>query len=187
MAPSGTGRNATAVVLAAAVLAVVGAVFGVVLGTQATGSSNRPDGGGTTTTPGSQPATTPAGKPCPGFIRDAATKRGAKEPLIQILYIESENRDRNSHSEVWICRDEGGRGKLWYQGHRIDRAKYPDEVPVEGRNGLLLNQVNSTGDQFIAVNTDAQGNRTTYTVSKTELAIVQPRDRWTERVLVHDP
>src|SRR5438552_11042443 len=79
---SGSGRTVAAVLLALAVLAVLGGVFGYLLGNQAK-QNTAGDGNGT---PGSTDSS-PAGDPCPSFIQTAARAKGAKLPLTLRLYM----------------------------------------------------------------------------------------------------
>lgn len=163
-----SGRTATAVLLAVAVLAVIGSVFGYILGTRANElearESNHP-----TPTPTSQVTTGQSptgqqqgGEACPTFSQEAAQRRGAKLPLTLVLYIATES----DKAEVWICRAADGR--LWYQGHKVEKGRYPAETPVEGVNGLLLDVVNSpTPGEYLAINKDG----TRYTVSRKLLEI----------------
>ncbi len=155
----GAGRTVTAVLLALAVLAILGGVFGYLLGNKAKQDSAGGDGG---RTPGGGQSS-PSGPPCPQFIQTAARTRGAKTPMTLRLYMTTEK------SEVWICNSSDGR--LWYQGHSIKNARYPSELPVPGVNGLLLGNVNGIDQgRYVAVNQDQNGT-TTYTVSKDELVI----------------
>lgn len=164
----GAGRTVAAVLLALAVLAVLGGVFGYLLGNRAK-DTNAGGNGGPSAGPGQ---TTPAGDPCPEFIQTAARARGAKAPLTLRLYMTTQK------SEVWIC--VAGDRRLWYQGHSIRQSRYPNEKPVEGVNGLLLGNVNGIDqDRYRAVNQDANG-QTTYTVSKDELVIERNGKKSTE-------
>jgi hypothetical protein len=163
----GSGRTVAAVLLALAVLAVLGGVFGYLLGNQAKqdGTAN---GNGT---PGSTESS-PTGDPCPSFIQTAARAKGAKLPLTLRLYM------RTKYSEVWICA--AADRKLWYQGHSIKQAPFPTELPVPGVNGLLLGGVNGIDQgRYVAVNQDQNGT-TTYTVSKDELVIDRNGKKSTE-------
>jgi hypothetical protein len=179
----GGGRTAAAVLLAVAVLAVLGGVFGYVLGTKAneakatTSGSPTPAASRPRTT--AQPTKSAGGIPCPDFMQEAAAKRGAPRPLTLRLYIATEK------SEVWVCA--AANGALWYQGHAIRKGKFPDETPVEGENGLLLRNVNGIDqNRYQAVNED-QGGRTTYTVSRTELIIDRNGNKSTEKVVNSSP
>ena len=162
----GAGRTVAAVLLALAVLAVLGGVFGYLLGNRA-----KNIGGG----PPESTDTTDAAVPCPDFIEGAAQAKGAKTPMTLRLYMTT------SRSEVWICAAAGG--GLWYQGHSIKQSRYPKEVPVEGVNGLLLSGVNGI-DQggSRAVNRDPNGV-TTYTVYKDQLVIERNGKKSTERAV----
>jgi hypothetical protein len=155
----GAGRTVTAVLLALAVLAILGGVFGYLLGNKAKQDTAGGNGGGT---PGTGESSA-SGPPCPPFIQSAARGKGAKSPMTLKLYMTTQK------SEVWICKAADGR--LWYQGHSIRNSRYPSELPVPGVNGLLLGNVNGIDrERFVAVNEDQNG-RTTYTVSKDELVI----------------
>jgi hypothetical protein len=169
----GAGRTAAAVFVAVAVLAVTGAVFGYLIGARAnpTDGTNTPQAHPPTTGTARQPtrtrttAGTPSGKPCPAFVQTAAEGQGARGTLRLELYI------LTKQSEVWICKDDG---RLWYQGHRIDKARYPDETPVEGTNGLFLTTVIGLDNgRFLATNTSSDGVVTKYTVSTQTLRIVR--------------
>ena len=163
----GSGRTVAAVLLALAVLAVLGGVFGYLLGNQA-----KQDGtAGGNGTPSSSESS-PGGDPCPSFIQTAARTKGAKLPMTLRLYMRTKN------SEVWICA--AADRKLWYQGHSIKQAPYPTELPVPGVNGLLLGGVNGIDqERYVAVNQDQNGT-TTYTVSKNELVIERNGKKSTE-------
>lgn len=176
------GRTATAVLLAVALLAVLGAAVGYLLGVRHNDS---------------QAAAAPsasAGTPCPDFIQQAAEARGAVLPLTLRLYVLTKKPNANAadpyRSEVWICvapRATGNKSRLWYQGHSIRTAPYPDEQitddPVNG-NGILLNPVNSLdADKYRATYTDNSGNSTSYTVSPRELTISGPGGTTTQVVV----
>jgi hypothetical protein len=160
----GSGRTAVAVFLAVAVLAVIGSLFGYLLGDRA----NEAKAGGSPTTQATGGDTSPtvtrsAGPECPDFMQQAAAAQGAKRPLTLRLYIAT------AKSEVWICPDAAG--KLWYQGHSIRKARFPGEVPEQGVNGLLLSNVNGIDQgRYVAINEDQNG-RTDYTVGPLELII----------------
>jgi hypothetical protein len=159
-APRGAGRNAAAVLIAVAVLAVTGAVFGYLIGARA----NPAQGPDTSGSRGSG-----SGGTCPAFIQAAAKK--ATAPLQLLLHVVTDR------SEAWICKEDRDNGPLWYQGHRIDRARYPQEIPSEGVNGLLLSQVNALdAGKYLATNTDANGTVTKYTISRTQLKIERSKD-----------
>jgi hypothetical protein len=163
----GAGRTVAAVLLALAVLAVLGGVFGYLLGNRAKATAG--GDGGPSASPGQS---VPAGDPCPDFIQKAARAKGAKAPLMLRLYMTTQK------SEVWIC--VAADRRLWYQGHSIKQYRYPDETPLEGVNGLLLGNANATDQgRYVAVNQDANG-RTTYTVSKDELVIDRNGKKSTE-------
>ena len=71
----GAGRTVAAVLLALAVLAVLGGVFGYLLGNKAKNEAGGDGGdGGPSAGPGQS---TPAGDPCPQFIQTAAGAKGA--------------------------------------------------------------------------------------------------------------
>jgi hypothetical protein len=184
----GSGRTATAVLLAVAVLAVIGSLFGYLLGTRANDAkaSANPTTNSTGTT-GTRTATggtgqtkSPAATQCPEFMQQAASAKGATRPLTLRLYIATQK------SEVWICA--AADGKLWYQGHSIRKSRFPDEVPVEGENGLLLSQVNALNDgAYLAINEDSNG-RTDYRVSPQELTIERRGgNKTTEKVVDTSP
>jgi hypothetical protein len=170
----GTGRTAAAVFVAVAVLAVTGAVFGYLIGARAnpTGGTNTPQAhtpttGGTTRQPTRTrtTASTPSGKRCPDFVQTAAENQGAKGTLRLELFIVTKQ------SEVWVCKEDNG--PLWYQGHRIEKGRFPAETPVEGVNGLFLKTVIGLDNgRFLATNTRSDGVVTKYTVSSTQLTIV---------------
>jgi hypothetical protein len=164
----GAGRTVVAVLLALAVLAVLGGVFGYLLGNRAKVDEAAGNGG---QSPGSGQSG-PAGDPCPSFIQTAARAKGAKVPMTLRLYMTT------AKSEVWICK--GADGRLWYQGHSIRQDSERGEVPVEGVNGLLLGGVNGIDqDQYVAINKDANGT-TKYTVSKDQLVIERNGKKSTE-------
>jgi hypothetical protein len=162
---SGSGRTVAAVLLALAVLAVLGGIFGYLLGNRAkqdVAAGGQPSGG----------ASSPGGDPCPQFIQSAARAKGAKLPMTLRLYMTTKQ------SEVWICA--AADRKLWYQGHSIRQARYPSELPVAGVNGLLLGGVNGIDQgRYVAVNQDQNGT-TTYTVSKDQLVIERNGKKSTE-------
>jgi hypothetical protein len=159
----GAGRTVAAVLLALAVLAVLGGVFGYLLGSRAKDNAR----GGTPRTTDTKRA-----GPCPTFIQTAARAKGAKTPMTQRLYMTTRQ------SEVWIC--VAADRRLWYQGHSIKQSRYPREVPVEGVNGLLLGGVNGIDKgRYVAVNRDPNGV-TTYTVSEDQLVIDRNGNKSTE-------
>jgi hypothetical protein len=177
---SSAGRTATAVLLAVAVLAVLGSVLGYVLGSKANDAkanakaSEAPTGGPATVESPAAPKSAAAG--CPDFMQQAAGQRGASLPLTLRLHVVTDKK-----SEVWVC--VAGDGKLWYQGHAIRTAKYPDEVPVEGVNGLLLDRVNGIDqNRYLAINSDQNGE-TRYTVSTVELIVDRNGKKSTEKVV----
>jgi hypothetical protein len=157
------GRTLTVVLLALLILTVIGALFGFVLGRRdksdtagpATGQSSKPSM--TTTTPGVKR------EECPSFIQEGAVKQksSVSGPLTLELWIRTDNH------EVWICREADGSG-LWYQGHDKKKAFYPDEIPKQGDNGLLVGTgvTNAGLNKYIAVT-----NGTTRTVSTERLVV----------------
>ena len=181
----GSGRTAVAVFLAVAVLAVIGSLFGYLLGSRANEARASGDrtGGPTTqatggdTTPGNTKS--PAAE-CPEFMQKAAQAQGAKRPLTLRLSIAT------AKSEVWICPD--ANNKLWYQGHKIENGRFPSEVPQEGVNGLLLSNVIAIDQgRYVAINEDQNG-RTDYTVGPLELIIDRKGgNKTTEKVVDHTP
>ncbi len=182
----GAGRTAVAVFLAVAVLAVIGSLFGYLLGSRANEATASAGGTSGPTTRASTGNTTPSesskspATECPEFMQKAAEAQGAKRPLTLRLYIAT------AKSEVWICPDAGG--KLWYQGHSIKKATFPAEVPEEGVNGLLLSNVNGIDQgRYVAINEDQNG-RTDYTVGPEELVIDRKGgNKTTEKVVHHTP
>jgi hypothetical protein len=190
--PPGRGRSALAVLLAAVFLAVIGASVGVAAGvttrpkqdaTSSRGTSagpeNSPDDASTPTSTGGSTGAT--GDECPRYTVDAATHAGAKPPLQVVLYVRTVDAQHLDSSQVWICRDAGGR--LFYQGHSVQRGEMR---AANSDNSLFLSAVVADGDGYTATNTDNSGT-TTYHVSGTELIIRQPHDTWTERVVEHTP
>ncbi|MET7399038.1 hypothetical protein ABZS66_36720 [Dactylosporangium sp. NPDC005572] len=175
-----TSRTAV-VLLSLLILTVLGALLGYILGKRDIDARESPSGDGKSPT---APARTSAGasvtaaaEPCPDFIGTAAQARkgNTKLPLVLVLYIRT---DRNS--EVWICRESSGLG-LWYQGHDRRKGFYPDEIPVEGDNGLLLSSVTQAGEGYTAVN-----DRTTYRVSRSELRVTGDQN-YTAKVVQSAP
>jgi hypothetical protein len=168
------GRTATAVFLAVALLAVLGAAVGYLLGVRYNDSKPQAD---RSAAPSASPGT-----PCPDFIQREAGARGAVLPLTLRLYVLTKKQNATAgdpyRSEVWICAAAGSSGnesRLWYQGHLIKSARYPDEQitndPVSG-NGILLNGVNAIDSgKYRVTYTDNHGASTTYTVSPKELDI----------------
>jgi hypothetical protein len=158
----GSGRTALAVFLAVLLLAVLGSVAGYLVGHNKKGTA--------------APAPGPSGTACPSFIQDAAKAKGAALPMTERLYVLTDG-----PSEVWICA--AANGRLWYQGHAAKNGRYPDDVPVQGKTGLLLGGVNGIDqDRYQAVNNDVNGI-TTYTVSKTTLVVFQNGKTSTEKVV----
>jgi hypothetical protein len=181
-APSGrSGSRSTTIVLTLAILAVLGGVFGYFTGSQARADDRSdarqqdPAPDVTTTSAKAEPG--PTGSPCPGFVSQAAKARAASLPLIEKLYIATEK------SEVWIC--QAADGALWYQGHGITNGHYyPDETPEEGRNGLLLKQVKSTGkDSYEAINKDENGETHYLVTTQTLIKDNTKGNKTTENVL----
>ena len=167
----GSGRTAVAVFLAVAVLAVIGSLFGYLLGDRANeakasgGQTGGPTGGPTGGSTTGGPKVSPSATECPEFMQEAAGAKGAKRPLTLRLYVATQK------SEVWICPDAAG--KLWYQGHSIRNARFPAEVPQEGVNGLLLSQVNAIDEGRYRATNEDQNGRTDYTVGPDKLEIVR--------------
>jgi hypothetical protein len=168
------GRTATAVLLAVALLAVLGAAVGYLLGVRYNDSKPQADR--------SAAASAPAGTPCPDFMQHDAAAQGAVLPLTLRLYVLTKKQNATAsdpyRSEIWICaaaRASGNKSRLWYQGHSIRTARYPAEQitndPVNG-NGILLGGVNAIdGGKYRATYTDNNGASTSYTVSPDELDI----------------
>ena len=161
------GRTAAAVLLAVALLAVLGAAAGYFLGVRHNDSK---PAAGESGGPG-----VAAGKPCPSFIEKAAVARGAVPPMTLRLYVLTKKQNATTsdpyRAEVWICAAAAGESTLWYQGHTI---KTKLDEPITGDNGILLKNVNSLdANKYQVTNTDSNGT-TTYTVSPTELDINSP-------------
>ena len=179
-----SGRSAFAVLLAAVLLAVIGASAGVVAGRMSRSSalvaerqsqaatasdgaagSGRATGGASPHGSASRAApTSSAQSGCP-----SETAKAVGDKLTPVLYVETDQ------SEVWICRAASG-GRLWYQGHRKTSrtSHYPEEQLIEGSNALLLGNVEKTADAesgYQATNTDANGHTTRYVVTATQLVI----------------
>ncbi|MGI5236726.1 hypothetical protein [Dactylosporangium sp. CA-139066] len=160
-----SSRTFTVVLLSLLILAVIGALFGYVLGRRDIDENKSASGDGPSAAPSAvtsaaatrrAPSIPPT--PCPGFISQAAKAQDAKAavPLMLVQYI------RTAHDhEVWICQEADGSG-LWYQGHDKREAFYDDgEVPTEGVNGLLRPGVTAKGNRTWSVMNEG----TTYTVT----------------------
>jgi hypothetical protein len=154
------------VLLSVLILAVVGALFGYVLGLRDIDENKSAAGDNpsvVSSTAVSAPRK-PAGN-CPDFIGLGAKLQdaGVALPLKQVQYIRTD-----SNKEAWICRESDGSG-LWYQGHDRKVDWYSEgEVPVEGQNGLLRPGVveDAKARSYSVVN-----DGTTYTVSLKGLKI----------------
>ena len=152
-------QNVAVVLLAVAVLAVVGAAFGYVLGTQAKADDNRRGQGRVTQSTGKTTPTARTGKACPSITERAARDQGSPGDLRQRLYIKTDE------SEVWICEDRAG--KLWYQGHRLSGPFQQ----ATGSDSLFLTTVNLKSDGgYLAVNVTERGT-TDYVVYRDRLII----------------
>jgi hypothetical protein len=166
------------VLLAVGVLAVVGAAFGYVLGTQAKADDNNGQGQvrvSQSTAKGPNP-TPRTGKQCPGITERAARDNGSPGDLRQRLYIKTDT------SEVWICEDRNG--KLWYQGHRLSGPFQQ----ATGTDSLFLTTVNLNSDGgYLAVNVTERG-RTEYAVYRDRLVITNRENNRsdTQRVIAVD-
>jgi hypothetical protein len=188
------GRTAIAVLLATALLAVLGAAFGYLLGVRA---NDRKATAGNSS-PGPTADAAPTGKPCPDFIQDDAAAQGAGKPLTLRLYVATKKQgaigpDDPYRSEVWICAAASappGKSRLWYQGHAIRTARFPAEQIVNDPstgNGILLNPANSIDNgKYTATYTDTSGNSTTYTVSAKQLEVRQNTGTRIEPVVLVD-
>ncbi|WP_238010289.1 hypothetical protein KZZ52_53050 [Dactylosporangium sp. AC04546] len=169
------------VLLSLLILTVLGALLGYILGKRDIDADKSLSGDGKSPTASARTSAgasaAPVAEPCPDFIGKAAQARkgNTKLPLVLVLYIRT---DRNS--EVWICRESSGLG-LWYQGHDKRQGYYPDEIPVEGDNGLLLSTVTAAGDGFLATNEETQ-----YRVSRKELK-VSGKQNYTANVVQSAP
>ncbi|MFI5911267.1 hypothetical protein [Dactylosporangium sp. NPDC051541] len=160
----------TVVLLSVLILAVVGALFGYVLGLRDIdeNKSLAGDDPSAVSTGVTSAAANPPKRPtqnCPDFISDGVKLQqpDAGTPLVQLQYVRTDD----SKKEAWICQARNG-SELWYQGHdRIKDWADNGEVPEEGRNGLLLRGVAKTGDRKWVVTN--QG--TTYTVTPKALSI----------------
>lgn len=160
------GRTAAAVLLAVALLAVLGAAAGYFLGVRHNDSTPSADRSAGPSTSG--------GLKCPSFIERAAVARGAVPPMTLRLYVLTKKQNATPsdpyRAEVWICAAAAGESTLWYQGHTIKTKPYPDEQ-LTNDNSILLKNVNSLdADKYQVTNTDSNGS-TTYTVSPKELDI----------------
>jgi hypothetical protein len=140
--------------IALALLAVIGGSVGFILGT--TGDSSSPPKSSGSSGP-ADPAESPSGERCPAYTEELAGRE-----LTQLLYV------RTALSEVWICADASG--TLFYQGH----AGQPGEQLVDKVNALFLTDVEETGDGYRARNT-SDGTTTEYRVSRDELVIHPPK------------
>jgi hypothetical protein len=185
--PAGNpARVALVVLLAAVFLAVIGASVGYIVAQAhrtttgasrggggdnggdngGTGNGGNNNNGGTTPSTGGGGSTTTVRRACLDVTEKAAKDRGSPGGLVQLLYIDT------ALSEVWICRDSGG--KLWYQGHRKSQAERNGgtrEPFVEGENSLFLGTVERRGQtSYVATNVTDTGT-TRYLVSEQELVI----------------
>jgi hypothetical protein len=179
---SGGGRTALAVFLAVAVLAVLGSVFGYVLGTRA--NENKQASGGATPPGSNSPAASgSAGPLCPDFIATAIVAKNGTKPVTERLYL------RTRTSEVWICAD--GSGALWYEGHDARKGVYPQTTPQEGVDSILLPGVNGINQdangntRYYVTNTDPAGKTTKYTISPDELDVTHPDGTNEQQKRVH--
>jgi hypothetical protein len=145
-----------------------------VLGTRYIDEGKSTAGDGQSASPPTGTASPGATTPCPDFIGKAVAgkDKGATQPLALVLYIRTDHQ-----REVWICKEADGTG-LWYQGHERKEKFYDEgEIPVEGKNGLLLGGVTTLGSTYVAVN-----DKTTYRVSR-ETLTVTGNQRYTDTVI----
>ncbi|WP_432830269.1 hypothetical protein [Dactylosporangium sp. CA-092794] len=164
----GSSRTTTVVLLSLLILAVIGALFGYVLGQRDIDESKSSSGDGPSAVPATGstrrgPSFPPSS--CPGFISQGvkAQDRNASVTLYLVQYIRTKNR------EVWICRESDGSG-LWYQGHDKRKDWYESdggEIPVEGDNGLLRPGVTTPANRTYVLKND----NTTYTVTPDALTV----------------
>jgi hypothetical protein len=177
------GRTATAVLLAVALLAVLGAAVGYLLGVRYNDS-----------TPKADPS--PAAALCPDVTQHDAAAQGAVPPLTVRLHVVTKSGTDTGtgspyRSEVWICVAAAAKGEsstLWFQGHRIKHSLDEEIVNDQANgNGILLHPANALSDgKYRATNTDATGT-TTYVVSPTALLISGPHGNSTEVVVPLPP
>jgi hypothetical protein len=166
-----SSRTVTVVLLSLLILAVIGALFGYVLGRRDI-DENKSHAGDVASAGPSVAVSAAASRrapsipptPCPGFISQAAKDQDAKAavPLMLVQYV------RTAHDhEVWICQEADGSG-LWYQGHDKRDAFYDGgEIPQEGVNGLLRPGVLAKGNRTWSVTNEG----TTYTISPSGLKV----------------
>ncbi|HLL65562.1 MAG TPA: hypothetical protein VK453_07400 [Micromonosporaceae bacterium] len=171
-APSGSGRTALAVALAAVFLAVIGGSAGVIVGMRELRAERFAPVDGQVPGPPSSPVESqpPASggsggyrDTCPPPTVSAVAAAGGGSVVGMRRYVETKL------SQVWIC--VGRDGQLWYQGHRKgpgDR-RYPDGDLVEGQNALLIRARAVTEDGYEAFN-----GGTKYTVSRDNVTITNP-------------
>jgi hypothetical protein len=177
--PTNRGRTAAAVLLAVLFLAVIGASVGYVWGAhdaraRAAGGSvtqgptaarTTPATGGSTPAGDSTPTAPPTAVPCLAHTEELARRAGSPGGLIEAMYL------KTTGSEVWVCKDSGGR--LWYQGHvrsSDEKAGGTRGPLIEGDNALFLSTVEPEGDGYVATNRVGDAV-TRYHVSVRELVI----------------
>jgi hypothetical protein len=173
MAEAASRRTAVLIfqiLLAVLFLAGIGAGGGYALGNA---SHRRQVKVATSASPGvssSPSATGSATTRCPA----STEKQVGKGNLVQVFYLSTGSNGQSGSygSEVWICRDSGGR--LWYQGHRKSQSEGPSGAPlVEGVNSLLLPDPtwNPAAGTWTATNND-KGSQYQYIASKAGLKII---------------
>ena len=171
---AGSGRAVAAALLAVVFLTVIGASVGYVLGAREAraraADGDTPTPGVTSTTPvqrspGNQTSAPPGPRACLDHTEQLARDRGSPGGLTEVMYL------LTTGSEVWICKDTGGR--LWYQGHvrsAEEKAGGSRGPLIEGDNALFLSTVEREGEGYVATNTSG-GGTTKYHVSVQELVI----------------
>jgi hypothetical protein len=164
---------------ALALLTVIGASTGWIVGTQVVdrrAAAARDRGySAPPAEPTREPDTASAGPPCPEAAEKAAADAGSPGGLVEVFYARTED-DR----QIWICRDSAG--ALFYQG-------YIGPVGGElrqGDNALFLTGVQETDGGYTATNTTPEGT-TTYQVTPTTLIHNTNGDISTFPVVEHRP
>jgi hypothetical protein len=160
------------VLVAAVLLAVVGAAVGLLMGARAEerAAAQRQPAGPTRGTPAEvtrppAPASpSPSAPACPPQTQTAARAFGPTGTLVVVLRI------RTASSRVWICSDAAGR--LFYQANRGG----PQDPWIEGKTALLVPDAVPYGDGYRATTAD-DGGRTAFDVSGERLLITHPDGR----------
>jgi hypothetical protein len=156
------------VLIAAVLLAAVGASVGLVMDTRAEDRAATSRPGPATPGPNRLPTPAPATSSAPACRAEtqaAAQRFGPSGTLVVVLRIQT------ASSRVWICSDAAGR--LFYHANR-GGAQTPW---IEGKTALMLPDVVRFGDGYRATVPDDDDQPTTFDVSSERLLITHDDGR----------